>query len=175
MDTELKNALYERGANIVRFVDISELPTEQTQGFPKAILFCMVLSRKFITDMRNDLQTDHDEFVEKEQKTDELADWIAAYINQKGYRAYSQSEKNNMESGNYDEKTRSSILPHKTIARTADIAPRPYQDKSPHYIKPYLPGILSCELVSSPISRMRMSPRALKPARLNVIQPGSDC
>lgn len=121
MDTEIKNVLYERGADIVRFVDISKLSIKQTQGFSKAILFCMVLSRKFITDMRNNLQIDHDEFVEKEHRTDKLADWLAAYIHQKGYRAYSQSEENNMKSGNYDEKTRSSILPHKTIARLAGL------------------------------------------------------
>lgn len=121
MDIELKNALYEKGADIIRFVDISELPGKQTQGFSKAILFCMVLSRKFITDMRNNIETDHDEFVEKEHKTDELADWLAAYIQQKGYRAYSQSEKNHINSGNYDEKTLSTILPHKTIARIAGL------------------------------------------------------
>lgn len=121
MDTELKNALYERGADIVRFVDISELPERQTQGFPKAILFCMVLSRKFITDMRKDLQIDHDEFLEKEHITDELADWLAEYIHQKGYCAYSQSEQNNAKSGNFEKETRTSTLPHKTIARMAGL------------------------------------------------------
>jgi epoxyqueuosine reductase len=121
MDAEIKNALYERGADIVRFVDISGLPAKQTQGFCKAILFCKALSRKFIIDMRNNLQIEHDEFVEKEHETDELADWLAAYIRQKGYRAYSQSEQNHMKNGNYDEETRSSILPHKTIARAAGL------------------------------------------------------
>ena len=121
LDNEIKDVLYKRGADIVRFIDISQLSTEQTQGFSKAILFCMVLSRKYITDMRNNLQLDHDEFVEKEHKTDELADWLAAYIQQKGYYAYSQSEENNMKSGNYEEKTWSSILPHKTIARIAGL------------------------------------------------------
>lgn len=37
MDTEIKNALFERGADIVRFVDISKLSAKQTQGFSKAI------------------------------------------------------------------------------------------------------------------------------------------
>ncbi len=45
MDDELKDALYKRGADIVRFVDISELKAKQTQGFTKAILFCIVLSK----------------------------------------------------------------------------------------------------------------------------------
>lgn len=121
MDTELKKVLYERGADIVRFVDISRLSTKQTQGFSKAILFCMVMSRKFIADMHNNLHTEHDEFVEKEHMTDELADWLAFYIHEKGYHAYSQSEKNHMNSGNYDEKTLTSILPHKTIARIAGL------------------------------------------------------
>lgn len=121
MNTELRNVLFERGADIVRFVDISDLSATQTQGFPRAILFCMVLSRKFIIDMRNDVPIEHDEFLEKEHKTDELADWLAQYINQKGYRAYSQSEKSNTENGHYDKERQSSTLPHKTIARKAGL------------------------------------------------------
>lgn len=48
-----------------------------------------------------------------------MADWLAGYIQQKVYVAYSQSENNNLQSGNYDKKTRTSALPHKTIARIA--------------------------------------------------------
>ncbi|MBN2851202.1 MAG: 4Fe-4S binding protein, partial [Clostridia bacterium] len=121
MNLELQRELFDRGADIVRFLDISELPEKQTQGFNKAILFCMVLSKQFVRDMRNNKKTDHDEFIEKEQKSDELADWLANYIQQKGYHAYSQSEKNNEKTGNYNSETRSSNLPHKTIARIAGL------------------------------------------------------
>ncbi len=66
--------------------------------------------------MYNHVLIERDDFVEKEQKADELAEWLAEYIRQKGYRAYAQSEKNNFRSGNFDRSTRSSTLPHKTIA-----------------------------------------------------------
>ncbi|NJA71805.1 epoxyqueuosine reductase, partial [Clostridioides difficile] len=53
MNDELKSILYNKGVDIVRFVDISEFPINQTQGFSKAILFCIGLSKKFITDIYN--------------------------------------------------------------------------------------------------------------------------
>lgn len=121
MNDIIKELLYNKGADIVRFVDISSLSPNQTQGFMKAIVFCIALSKEFIIAIRNGVQTDRDEFVDKEHETDELADWLAEYIRQKGYRAYSQSEKSIEKSGNYDEKTRSSQLPHKTIARLAGL------------------------------------------------------
>ncbi|HBH3987165.1 TPA: epoxyqueuosine reductase, partial [Clostridioides difficile] len=102
MNDELKSILYNKGVDIVRFVDISEFPINQTQGFSKAILFCIGLSKKFITDIYNNLPTDSDEFLEKEEKVEELADWISKYIQNKGYRAYSQSEKNNLEHGYFE-------------------------------------------------------------------------
>ena len=45
----------------------------------------------------------------------------ADYLQLKGYRAYSQSEDSNWQNGNFDVNTRSSKLPHKTIARLAGI------------------------------------------------------
>jgi len=121
MNNNISQLLFEKGADIVRFVDISNLSPDLTQGFTKAIVFCIALSKDFIIAIRDGAQTDQDEFVDKEHETDELADWLAEYIWQKGYRAYSQSEKNIEKSGNYDEKTRSSRLPHKTIARLAGL------------------------------------------------------
>lgn len=121
MDSEIKKLLYEKGVDIIRFVDISSLSGDQTQGFTKAIVFFMALSRQFVIEMRNGVQTERDEFVDKEHETDRLADWLAEYIQGKGYHAYSQSEKSLEENGNYDKKTRSSKLPHKTIARMAGL------------------------------------------------------
>jgi len=121
MNNKINELLFEKGADIVRFVDISNLSSDLTQGFTKAIVFCIALSKEFIIAIRDGAQTDRDEFVDKEHETDELADWLAEYIWQKGYRAYSQSEKSIEKSGNYDEKTRSSRLPHKTIARIAGL------------------------------------------------------
>ena len=121
MDREIKEFLIGKGVDIVRFVDISSLPSDQTQGFETAIVFCMALSKDFITAVRNGETTGRDEFMDKELTTDKLADWLAEYIQSKGYRAFSQSETSIEKCGNYDANTRTSRLPHKTIARLAGL------------------------------------------------------
>ena len=113
LDIEIKNALFEKGVDIVRFVDISELPRKQTKGFTKAIVFGIALSKKFILDKYNDLPAEHDDFAEKEHKCDELSNWLAKYIKQKKYRV--------LQKIGFNGKTKSSRLPHKTIARLAGI------------------------------------------------------
>jgi len=121
MNAQIKNALVDRSADIVRFIDISMLDKCQAQDFTKAIVFGMALTKKFILDVYNDLTTDYSEFGDKEHKSEDLADWLADYIRQKGYDAYSQSTENNWQNGNFDEKTKSIRLPVKTLARLAGI------------------------------------------------------
>lgn len=121
MNNKIQSLLFEKGADIVCFADISSLPISQTQGFTKAIVFCMALSKEFIRAVRDGKKTQQDEFVEKEHAADALADFLAEYLQQKGYRAYSQSEQNNTRCGNFNEATWTSRLPHKTIARLAGL------------------------------------------------------
>ena len=120
MNDKIEKLLFEKGADIVRFVDISGLPSEQTQGYTKAIIFCAALPKEFILAVRNGEKTGY-EFADIEHETDVTADLLAGFIIDKGYRAYSQSEMSNEQSGNYDEETLSSRLPHKTIALLAGI------------------------------------------------------
>jgi len=120
MNRDIEKALFERGADIVRFIDISSLPMSQTQGYTRAILFCMALSKDFIIAMRAGEKREQ-EFVDKEHETDAIADWLAEYLRQQGYKSYSQSENSHSQNGNFDEKTLTSILPHRTIARLAGI------------------------------------------------------
>ena len=120
MNSKIEELLSEKGADIIRFVDISDLPIAQTQGYKGAILFCMALSKDFVIAMR--AGEDREQyFVDKEHETDALADWLAEYLRLQGYKAYSQSEDNHSQNGNYDKKTYTSILPHKTIAHLAGI------------------------------------------------------
>lgn len=123
MNKEIKEVLLARGVDIVRFVDISDLPTHQTQGYKNAIVFCMALSKNFIKDVYHQvpISTDEDEFLEKDKKVNELAEWLASYIEQNGYCAYAQSESNHLNNGNFDEKSKTTILPHKTIARVSGL------------------------------------------------------
>lgn len=131
LEDELKNELISQGADFVHFVDISGLFYQQNKGYPNAILIGMILSSDFIQKIsntpdyvqemiRNDQITD-DEFYIKEAKTDKLADFISSYLTSKGYSAYSQSENNINSTGFYDLKTKSTPLPHKTIAGLAGL------------------------------------------------------
>lgn len=120
INEKIINFLSEKGIEYVRFTNISGLPDKETQGFKYAIVFCLPLSKKFILDMLNGIPV-HDEFLEKEILADETADKLANFIIQNGYKAYSQSEKSNIENGRYNNDTYTSALPHKTIARLAGL------------------------------------------------------
>jgi len=121
MKEQIEDFLREKGADIVRFVDISKLPRNQTQGFTKAVVFCMALSKEFILAIHNGKETERDEFVDKEHETGALADQLAAHIRKHGYRAFSQSDESLIKSGYYDEIYHITKLPHKTIARLSGI------------------------------------------------------
>ncbi len=130
MNNEIKCILEQKGIDIVRFVDISSISSKATKGFNKAVLLCNALSKQFILNMHNNLPIDieNDEFLKKEKKIEELADWLAEYIKDKGYSACSQSEKNNMEQGqiekayiNPEAQQGISTLPHKIIAYFAGL------------------------------------------------------
>jgi epoxyqueuosine reductase QueG len=107
------------------------LPKKQTRHFSNAILIGIALSKDFlkkvthtpdyVKDMIRNNNFDDDEFLQKETKADRLADYIAGYLASKGYSAYSQSEEHNWSTGIFDEKTKTSPLPHKTIAGLAGL------------------------------------------------------
>lgn len=117
--------------DIIQFVDISNLPKIQNQGYSKAIIIGKILSKSYIkkvlaTDnyvelMKKNNTIDSDEFHNTEIETDKIADTMATFIHQKGFDAYSQSEQNILASGNYNAKRKSSPLPHKTIAVLAGL------------------------------------------------------
>lgn len=131
LNNQLIEKLKGQGADFVSFVDISSLPEKQNRGFQNAILIGMVLSPKYlqkITQTPNYVQNmvrneeiNQDEFHLKELKTDELADYAANYLSLKGFSAYSQSENNIFLTGFYNEKTKSTPLPHKVIAGLAGL------------------------------------------------------
>jgi epoxyqueuosine reductase QueG len=131
LNNELESELKLHGADFVHFVDISQLPVEQNKHFPNAILIGIALSpdylRKitrttnYLKKMKDSNFMNEDEFHLREAEADRLADYIAQYIRQKGYAAYSQSEDNTISTGFYDEKAKTTPLPHKTIAVMAGL------------------------------------------------------
>ncbi|NQT26966.1 epoxyqueuosine reductase [candidate division KSB1 bacterium] len=130
LESELQSELKAQGADFVHFVDISQLSNKQNKSYPNAILIGIILSQDFIKKATNtpdyvqnmirNKQT-NDEFHQKETHTDKLADTIADYLTSKGYSAYSQSEDNIESTGFYDKKTKTTPLPHKTIAVLAGL------------------------------------------------------
>lgn len=106
----------ENHIDMIRAVDITSLSLEENRGFICAILLVKVLPKEYIDKLNHEKETDYTVFTNYEKQTDELADKLAAIIQRKGYRAISQSEDGIDSRGEYDEKTKSSILPHKKIA-----------------------------------------------------------
>jgi epoxyqueuosine reductase len=130
-ERELRAELTEQGTDFVYFVDISQLPDTQNKQYPVAILIGIVLSSNYIQKVLEtpdyvqkmvlNNRIHDDEFYKKEVKADRIADSIAGYLIKRGYAAYSQSEKNILSTGYYNEKTKSTPLPHKTVAGLAGL------------------------------------------------------
>lgn len=131
LNSDLKTLLNDNGANIVAFINIASFSKNQNQGFKNAVLFGLPLSPGYlqmitkspgyVKTMVENKQMNQDEFHLKELKTDQLADTIAEYLRDKGYKAFSQSENNLSVTGLYNNTTKRTPLPHKTIARLAGI------------------------------------------------------
>lgn len=100
----------------LKIVDITSLTLEENREYPYAILLIKALPKEYIEKLNQEKETDYTIFVNYENKTDELADKLIAVIQKEGYKAISQSENGIDIRGEYDEKTKSSTLPHKKIA-----------------------------------------------------------
>ena len=115
-EAELVSFLKSRGADFVSFTDISQLSVKKNRQYPRAIIFGIALSPAFIRKLSSNNQISEDEFHITEAKTDRLADYMADYLTLKGYSAFSQSENNLSWTACYNEVTKTTPLPHKTIA-----------------------------------------------------------
>lgn len=116
MQEFIKNFAEENHIDIIRAVDITSLSLEENRGYFCAILLVKVLPKEYIDKLNHEKETDYTVFANYEKQTDELADKLAVIFQERGYRAISQSENGIDFRGEYDEKTKSSILPHKKIA-----------------------------------------------------------
>lgn len=116
MQEFINNFAEQNHIDIIRVVDIASLSLEENRGYSYAILLAKVLPKEYIDKLNRQMETDYTVFSNYEHKTDELADKLALVIQENGYRAISQSEIGIDSRGEYDEKTKSSVLPHKKIA-----------------------------------------------------------
>lgn len=127
MNQEIENKLRNRGAELIRFVDISHLSETQNRQFPHAIIFALPLTAGYIKEVcdtpnyvqdriADNFNFDDDQYLITENRTHELADEIAKYITEKRYKAFSQFGESLIAEGKFDESHKQSLLPNKTIA-----------------------------------------------------------
>lgn len=132
INKDIVTQLIKSGVDFVHFADISMLPGEQNKEFPRAILFGIALTPEYIHEvagthnyvqarMEDHYNFDDDELYLKEIQTDTLSDNMAQLLISKGYKAYSQSDKNQIATGFFDGQYGKTPLPHKTIATLAGI------------------------------------------------------
>ncbi len=116
MQRIVQNFVVQNHIDDMRIIDITSLASEENRGYPYAILLVKILPKEYIDKLNHKRETDYSVFSNYEHKTDELADKLVTVIQKEGYRAISQSENGIDSRGEYDEKTKSSVLPHKKIA-----------------------------------------------------------
>ncbi len=116
MQRIVQNFVVQNHIDDMRIVDITSLSLEENRGYPYAILLVKILPKEYIDKLNHERETDYSVFSDYEHTTDELADKLVTVIQKEGYRAISQSENGIDSRGEYDEKTKSSVLPHKKIA-----------------------------------------------------------
>lgn len=111
--------LRNENADFVHFVDISMLDIRQNRGLPYAILIGIAINPQFIKtvhDSSNYVHTLSDEYAQTEKQVGLIADKLADQLIRKGYKACSQSDNALLTENTFDFATKTSILPHKTIA-----------------------------------------------------------
>lgn len=127
IEDNIISKLKEKGADFVRFVDITGLPTEKTRGYPVAVIFGLALTPGYIKEVsetpdyvkaryENNYDFDDDLYLNTEILASRLSDELAEYIREEGYSAYSQSDENQIETTDFTHEQKETLLPHKTIA-----------------------------------------------------------
>ena len=100
---ELRLQAQVRGAVFCRVVDIGALPRKQARGYRRGVVMGFALG-------------DGEDFGDAEQRADRAADAIEVWLRAQHYDALSQSERSMEQHAMFDSDTRSSLLPHKTLA-----------------------------------------------------------
>lgn len=120
----ITNELKQYNIEFIHFIDVSGLTKKQNRGFPFAILFGVKCSSgylqkvsvnpNYVPEMVERNYFDDDEHYTHEMEMYHISDLLANFIEKKGYRAYSLSEVNQIETNNFD--GNKSMLPLKTLA-----------------------------------------------------------
>lgn len=119
INIEIEQQLRNEKVDIIHFVDISMLDRKQNRGLPFAILIGVAINPHFLEMVCNTpdyIHTLDDEYAQTESRVGMIADQLAIHLISRGYKALSQSDNGLMAEQAFDFETKTSALPHKTIA-----------------------------------------------------------
>lgn len=102
MQEIIDNFAEENHIDIIKAVDSTSLSLEENRGYSCAILLVKVLPKEYIDKLNHEKETDYTVLQNYVKQTDELADKLVSVIQEKGYRAISQSENAIYSRGEYD-------------------------------------------------------------------------
>ncbi|MDP4094417.1 MAG: epoxyqueuosine reductase [Bacillota bacterium] len=118
LSEELKQELVEKGAAVVGYADLSDIPEENRRGFRYGISILVTVDPGIISGIGNGPTIEYyNEYNRLNILLDNLAQYASDFLEAKGFKAYPLTRKNVIE----DENTWRSDLPHKTTATRAGI------------------------------------------------------
>ncbi len=118
MTDELIALLRERGAALVGFGDLRELPADVREDMPFGVSIAVMLTPSIAADIPNGPSEDYArEYDVKNALLDELAEAAAAFLEERGHRAIARGSTRVQMDG----KTITTALPHKTVATRAGL------------------------------------------------------
>lgn len=121
MLSELTAELTLRGARFVKSVDITQLSKIERRDFSIALVIGVVFDPDYLYHFLVENENDHTGFTDKEHEADALSVCAEQWLQQQGYEAFAQTERNIVLNGLYDDVSKSSVLPHKKIAVLAGV------------------------------------------------------
>jgi epoxyqueuosine reductase len=118
LSEELRENILKRGASIVGFADLATVPEHVRNGFRYGVIIGIALTPEVILGIKNGPTAEYyDEYKRINSSLDELDDFAAAFLKEKGYEALPKTRSE----VKVDENTRRTELPYKTIATRAGI------------------------------------------------------
>lgn len=115
---EIKSALLEKGASLVGFADLSELPEDVRHSMRFAVSMAVALDPAVVAAIHDGPTKEyHAEYRQANALLWELAKFAAGMIEDRGYRAISKRPTH----AGIDQSTQSTVLPHKTVATRAGL------------------------------------------------------
>lgn len=118
LSAEIRKNLIEKGASIVGFADLKDIPESQREGYRYGVSIAVALNPFIIAGIENGPTKDYyGEYVRVNKLLDELDEYAAEIIEHHGFRALPKVKKSIIT----DETILRTTLPHKTVATRAGI------------------------------------------------------